>query len=109
MNANYCLLGKTNKCYPTCGVRCKEENTKYYLQDRLGFLFRIIPDNIQTVTTIYNSKTTSLTPTDFNINQFRIDIIDESIDQINNIVNTILDGNRMEGKDYTNGNLAREI
>ena len=24
MSMNYCLLGKTNKCYPSCGVRCKE-------------------------------------------------------------------------------------
>ena len=108
MNANYCLLGCTNKCYPTCGVRCKEDN-KYYLQDRLGFLFRVIPDNIQTVTTIYNSKITSLTPTDFNATSYRIDIIDETIDEINNIIKTVLEGNRMEGKDYTNGNLARDI
>ena len=31
------------------------------------------------------------------------------IDNINNIVNTILSGGRLEGKDYTNGNLNREI
>ena len=59
MNSNYCLLGKSNKCYSECDHKCNSTN-KYYLKDRLGFLFRIIPDNIQTITTIYNSKITSI-------------------------------------------------
>lgn len=108
MTSNYCLLGSTNKCYPTCGSKCKED-VKYYLKDRLGFSFRIIPDSIQTVTTIYNSKITSINGSDFNVNSYRIDVIDESIDEINDIVNVVLEGNRLEGKDYTNGNLNREI
>lgn len=108
MTSNYCLLGSTNKCYPTCGSRCKED-VKYYLKDRLGFSFRIIPDSIQTVTTIYNSKITSINGSDFNVNSYRIDVIDESIDEINDIVNVVLKGSRLEGKDYTNGNLNKEI
>lgn len=108
MTANYCFLGKTNKCYPTCGSKCKE-NVKYYLKDRLGFYFRIIPDNIQTVTTIYNSKITSISGSDFNIDSYRIDILDEDIDEINSIIQTALSKNRLEGKEYTNGNLNREI
>ena len=109
MSMNYCLLGKTNKCYPTCGTQCKS-NTKYYLKDRLGFLFPILPDSIQTVSTLYNSKITSICPKDFvNATSYRIDILGETIDDINNIINTILSGSRLEGKDYTNGNLNREI
>lgn len=108
MTSNYCLLGKTNKCYPTCGLKCKED-VKYYLKDRLGFNFRVIPDNIQTITTIYNSKTTSISGTNFNVDSYRIDILDESIDEINNIILTALAGGRLEGKEYTNGNLNREI
>ena len=109
MSMNYCLLGKTNKCYPTCGTQCKN-NTKYYLKDRLGFLFPILPDSIQTVSTLYNSKITSICAKDFdNASSYRIDLLDESIENINNIVNTILSGDRLEGKDYTNGNLNREI
>ena len=109
MSMNYCLLGKTNKCYPICGTQCKN-NTKYYLKDRLGFLFLIIPDSIQTVSTLYNSKITSICAKDFaNASSYRIDLLDETIDNINNIVNTILSGGRLEGKDYTNGNLNREI
>ena len=109
MNMNYCLLGKANKCYPNCDAKCNSCN-KYYLKDRLGLNFEIIPDNIQTVTTIYNSKTTSIESTDFvSTNVFRIDVIDESIDNINNIVSIVKSGNRFEGKEFTNGNLNREV
>jgi len=34
MAMNYCLLGKTNKCYPNCGINC-QKNKSYYLKDRL--------------------------------------------------------------------------
>lgn len=109
MNMNYCLLGKANKCYPNCDAKCNSCN-KYYLKDRLGLNFEIIPDNIQTVTTIYNSKTTSIESADFvSTNVFRIDVIDESIDDINNIVSVVKSGNRFEGKEFTNGNLNREV
>ena len=109
MNMNYCLLGKANKCYPNCDAKCNSCN-KYYLKDRLGLNFEVIPDNIQTVTTIYNSKTTSIESTDFvSTNVFRIDVIDESIDDINNIVSVVKSGNRFEGKEFTNGNLNREV
>ncbi len=108
MSMNYCLLGQTNKCYPTCGARCKEEK-EYYLKDRLGITFRIVPDSIQTVSTIYNSKITSIDTSDFDVYSYRLDILEESVEQTNSIIETILAGRRLEGKDYTNGNLNREI
>lgn len=108
MNSNYCLLGNSNRCYKDCDRKCTNNN-KYYLKDRMGFNFRVIPDNIQTVTTIYNSKILSILPSDFNSENLRIDILDENIEQINNIVHTIKSGNRLEGNIYTNGNLYRNI
>ena len=108
MNMSYCLLGNSNKCYPTCDVKCNSQNS-YYLQDRLGMNFRIIPDNIQTVTTVYNSKTTSILPSDFNCDSIRIDILDEYIENINEIIDTVRTGKRFEGKDFTNGNLNRAV
>ena len=87
---------------------CTTDNT-YYLKDRLNMKFEIMPDNIQTVTTIFNSKITSISYKDFNIDVARIDIINEDISQINSIVQTVKAGKRLEGKDYTNGNLNREI
>lgn len=108
MNMNYCLNGKANKCYPTCTSKCNSDN-KYYLKDRLNMNFRILFDNIQTVSTIYNSKITSISPKDFNINCARIDILDETIDEINYIVNQVIQDSRLEGKNFTNGNMNREI
>lgn len=108
MYCNYCYLSKSNKCYPDCGTKCSL-NKKYYLKDRLGMKFRIMPNNIQTITTIYNCKKLSISPKDFNVNSLRIDILDENIDEINQVINTIKLGNKLEGKNYTNGNLGREI
>lgn len=108
MNMNYCLLGKSNKCYPNCNSLCTNKN-RYFLKDRLGLHFDIVPDNIQTVTTIYNCKTLSICHTDFNLDCARIDILYENIDEINNIINTVKLGKKFEGKQYTNGNLNREI
>ena len=108
MNINYCLSGKTNKCYPTCTSKCGSSN-KYYLKDRMNMNFRVLFDNIQTVSSIYNSKITSISPNDFDVDCVRIDILDESIDEINYIVNQVFNGKRLEGKEYTNGNLNRTL
>ena len=108
MTMNYCVLGKSNKCYKDCKKLCNSNN-KYFLKDRMGFLFRVVPDNLQTISTIYNTKTTSIDFDNFNVDFVRIDILDENIDEINNIINIVKDGNRFEGNDFTNGNLRREI
>ena len=110
MNSNYCLLGKTNKCYTSCEHLCLGSiNKKYYLKDRLGFLFRILPDNIDTVTTIYNSKITSIEHKDIIVASIRIDILDEDINEINHIISVVKTGQKLEGNDYTNGNFNKEI
>ena len=109
MTSSYCLLGKANRCYPECGQKCALKN-KYYLKDRMNFLFRVLPDNIQTVTTIYNSKISSIETNEItSVNNFRIDILDETVEEINEIINTVKQGNRLEGKEYTNGNLNRTV
>ena len=64
---------------------------------------------MQTVTTIYNSKITSIDGSAFNVSSYRIDILDEDVNKINSIVESVLAGKRFEGKEYTNGNLNREI
>lgn len=108
INMNYCPLGETDKCYPTCTQKCLSDNS-YFLKDRLNMKFTIIPDNIQTVTTIFNSKITSIYPNEFNIDFARIDILDENIDEINNIITTVRNNQRFEGNNYTNGNLNKEL
>lgn len=110
MSMNYCLLGKTNHCYPTCGTQCQEKDSFFYLKDRLGFLFPVIPDNIQTVTTIFNSKVFSGNPSDFSsCDYLRICILNESVTEINDVIRHIKEGKRLQGKDFTNGNLNRMI
>ncbi len=103
MTNNYCYLGKSNKCYKECDKKCLTNN-KYSLKDRMNFNFRIVPSNLQTITTIYNSKILSVKPSDFNASNIRIDILDESFDEIQNIINTVKSNNRFEGKEFTNGN-----
>ena len=79
------------------------------MKDRLGFLFIVIPDNIETVTTIYNSKITSIEHKDIDVSSIRIDILDETIEEINSIINIAKTGNKLEGANYTNGNFNREV
>lgn len=108
MKMNYCLLGITNKCYPECKARCNSSN-RYYLKDRLGLEFRVLPDNIQTVTTIFNSKITSIQHVDTKTNWHRIDLLDENIDEINHIVKSVFEGKKIEGNQFTHGNLNRDV
>ena len=82
MTMSYCLLGKSNRCYKDCKHLCLE-NTKYFLSDRYNFKFRVIPDNTQTLTTIYNSR--NLSVSNVNADCIRFDILDETIDEINNL------------------------
>ncbi len=89
-------------------MRCQNDKI-YYLKDRLNMKFEIMPDNIQTVTTLFNSKITSISPKDFQIDYARIDILHESIQEINEIIRTVKMGKKFQGKDYTSGNLNREI
>ena len=109
MNMNYCLLGESNKCYSNCKKMCINSNSNFYLKDRLGYKFEIVPDNIDTVTTLYNSKTTSISSFDINSDYLRIDILNEDIDEINKIIKCVKSGEKLEGNAYTNGNLNREI
>lgn len=83
MTMSYCLLGKSNRCYKDCRHLCLE-NKEFYLNDRYHFNFRIIPDNLQTLTTIYNSRNISLQKV--NADCVRFDILDESIEEINKLI-----------------------
>lgn len=107
MNIGYCLLGKANRCYPTCETFCKQ--SQYYLRDRLGYKFKLHQDNVQTITTVYNSKILSIPFDDINIDIARISIFDESIDEINNAINTVRAGKTFTGEEYTYGNFNRFV
>ena len=83
MTMSYCPLGKSNRCYKECKHLCNTNN-KFYLNDRYKFNFRVIPDNIQTLTTIFNSRNIELKST--NSQTQRFDFLDETIEEINKII-----------------------
>ncbi|MBR2704588.1 MAG: U32 family peptidase [Clostridia bacterium] len=106
MNMNYCLLGKSNKCYMKCDKKCNDY-ADYHLKDRLGFNFKIQAEN--GITTMFNSKTTSIETNDINVSSIRLDFLDESLSDINEAIRTHKEGNKLEGDNYTNGNLNKEV
>lgn len=108
MTCNYCFLGKTNKCISSCDRKCTKD-TRYYLQDRKNSEFPIYVSPTQTITTIYNSKITSISPDIINAYSVRIDVLEENIEEINSIISLVRSKKRKEGKMYTTNNLNREI
>ena len=103
MTTEYCTIGTFKNCPALC------EKGEYFLKDRMGFEFPIYTDRINCNNLIYNSKITSISYEDLNVDSIRIDILEETKEQIQNIINTHNVGKRLEGQDYTNGNLNREI
>ena len=106
MNMNYCVAGKSNKCYFKCKKYCNYYSD-FYLKDRLGLEFKL--DFKNGITTMYNSKTTSIESNDLNVDSIRLDFLDESLTEINEAIRTHKNGEKLEGKNYTNGNLNREV
>jgi len=109
MTINYCLISKSNNCLEKCNNNCNLNNVSYYLKDRMNMDFRVIPDSFSKTTTIYNSKKTSISASDLNTNSVRLDFIDESVDDINSIITKFNNGEILEGKEFTNGNLNRTV
>ncbi len=109
MTSKYCLLGHSNGCYPKCDSKCRDNEHHYYLKDRMGLLFKVIPNNIQTLSNIYNSKTLSNEYMDLNLDYVRIDILEENISEINNVIKTVKSGKRFEGPEFTSGNMNRYV
>ena len=111
MTSEHCPVGniagkfsKENKCTKPC----LSEN-KFYLKDRLNMNFRVIPDNIDCESTIYNSKITSIESKNLKIDSIRIDVIDEEISEIQKIIDTHKNGNKVSGENYTNGHINRPV
>lgn len=103
MTTEYCTIGTLKQCPRLC------EEGVYKLKDRMGFEFPIYTDRINCNNLIYNSKTTSISCKDLNTDSIRIDILEESLEEIQNIIDIHKRGDRLEGEDYTNGNLNRDI
>ena len=109
MTLGYCLLGKSNKCYPECEMKCKNIDTRFYIKDRLGMDYRILNDNIQTITTIYNNRTTSISYKNIKPDFARVSILDETIDEINEVIEAVRNDKTFSGEDYTKLNFNKLV
>ncbi len=99
MTMNYCLLGKSNKCYKECNKLCLS-NKKFYIKDRLDFEFRILPDNFLNLTQIFNSKITSFDYSNYNVSSLRISILDEAPEAIEQIISNVKNNIPFKGNEY---------
>lgn len=103
MTTEYCTIGTLKNCPGLC------EKGTYKLKDRMGFEFPIYTDRINCNNLIYNSKIASISWEDLNTESIRIDILEETQEEIQNIIDVHKRGERLEGENYTNGNLNRDI
>ena len=109
MTSGYCLLGKSNKCYPECKMMCKNSDSNFYIKDRLNMNYKISIDNMQTVTTIYNNRITSINYKNIKPSFARVSILDETIDEINEVIEEVKNDKMFSGEDYTKLNLNKLV
>ena len=103
MTTEYCTIGTLKNCPAMC------QKGRYTLKDRMEFEFPIYTDRINCNNLIYNSKITSISYKDLQTDSIKIDILEETREEIQRIIDIQKRGERLEGQDYTNGNLNREI
>ena len=101
---NLILTDAYDKCAKT--KQCLKHNIDIMIDDSVHICSDCIENGI---TTIYNSKITSIDSTDLNVTSVRLDFLDESLSDINTIIKSTKQGTRLEGENYTNGNLNREV
>lgn len=61
------------------------------------------------MTIICNSKTLSIATKDLPVTSVRVDMIDETIEEMNRVIACAYNREKLEGQQYTNGNLYREV
>ena len=111
MNSEYCPIGSLVgglSANTKCSMPCIK-NDKYYLRDRLNIDFRVLSDNIDCQSRIFNAKINSIETNNLNVESIRLDIIDEPLNEVQKIVNIHKKGDKLSGEQYTNGHLNRPV
>ncbi len=111
MTSEYCPIGSI------AGGFCKEKscskpclkNDKYYLKDRMNMEFRVLSDNIDCQSRIFNSKINSIESKELNVDSIRLDFIDEDYNEMQLVIDTHKNGNKFSGEKYTNGHFSRSV
>ena len=111
MTSEYCPVGSVAGGFcknKACSKPCTK-NIKYYLKDRMNALFRVIPDNIDCQSRIYNSKINSIETKELYVDSIRLDFIDEDFEETQKIIDIHKDGNKVSCDRYTNGHFVRSV
>ncbi len=101
MTSKYCPIGKNGNCKNAC------KQGEYVLKDRKDFCFPVVSDCINCHSKIYNSKILSIENVGLAVDFVRIDVLNETQEEIENIICTVNAGQKLSGKIYTNGNLYK--
>ena len=111
MTSEYCAVGsvaggfcKNKACTKPC-----INNDKYYLKDRMNMNFRVLPDNIDCQSRIFNSRINSIETKNINVDSIRLDFIEESIEEMQNAIDLHIKGEKLSGENYTNGHFNRPV
>ncbi|MBQ1606119.1 MAG: hypothetical protein II088_04840, partial [Bacteroidales bacterium] len=78
MTSKFCPIGKNENCHQACKKRI------YELKDRRNFVFPVVIDITNCHSRVYNSKISSIDYTNINTDFVRIDILNESEEEIKN-------------------------
>lgn len=99
MSMKYCLLMKCNECSKKCLQPCKEEDI-YTLIGGEEYLVDV--NSRQTTTTLYSRKVFYQPLSSCKADFFRVDFYDETVEQMNEIINNIKAGRYCIGRDFKN-------
>lgn len=101
MTSKYCPIGKNEACQMAC------QTGKFELKDRKKLLFPVVTDCVNCHAKIYNTKILSLAKQGLDADFVRIDVLDETQEEIQHIISVVEAGERLSGEKYTNGNLYK--
>ncbi len=71
--------------------------------------FRVLSDNIDCQSRIFNSKINSIESKELNVDSIRLDFIDEDYNEMQLVIDTHKNGNKFSGEKYTNGHFSRSV
>lgn len=101
MTSKYCPIGKNEDCK----LACKQGS--YALKDRKNFVFPVISDCVNCHSKIYNSKILMIDDKQLDADFVRIDVLDETKEEMEEMISHVKSRKKLNGKNYTNGNLNK--
>ncbi len=111
MTSEYCPVGslaggfsKDKKCSKPC-----QSKEPYYLRDRMQKDFRVLPDAIDCQCEIYNTNILSIETANVNSDSIRLDVLDESSQEMQKVIDTHRLGKKLSRELYTNGHFNRPV